>query len=147
MKLILFFVFKILRNLTLVLQFILPSQVLVWKSNFDSAEWSDGVSLQHKSTSKLHSLQAPPASSTAHHTFNSHPSVHHRQVSSDSWQQICLAAPFRSSNVCISFTPLHKSLVIQSNTTYISYHIHEHQPPPQLFLSSRGKRIAPICLF
>lgn len=73
----------------------------MWKSNFDPAEWSDGVRLQHKTSSKLHSLQASPASSTAHHAFNSHPSVLHSQVSSDSRQQIYFDVPFRSSILCI----------------------------------------------
>lgn len=60
-------------------------QVLVWKSNLVSTECNDGVRVQHKATSQQHSLQAPPAGSTAHHASNSLPSVVHSQVSSDSW--------------------------------------------------------------
>lgn len=64
--------------------FMFTLQVMVWKSNFDCAEFSDGVRLQHKTTS---SSQAPPASSMAHPPFNSHPSVLRSQVSSDIWRQ------------------------------------------------------------
>lgn len=53
---------------------------MVWKTNFDCAEYSDGVRLQHKTTS---SSQAPPASSTARPPFTSHPSVLRSQVSSN----------------------------------------------------------------
>lgn len=60
----------------------------MWKSNFDCAECIDGVKLQHKTSS---SLQAPPASSTAHPPFNSHPSTLRSQVSLDSWRQpVCI---------------------------------------------------------
>lgn len=45
-------------------------QVMVWKSNFDCADGSDGVRLQHKTTSGLQTL---PASSTAQPSVNSRP--------------------------------------------------------------------------
>ncbi|XP_062301363.1 POC1 centriolar protein homolog A [Scomber scombrus] len=51
-------------------------QVMVWKSNFD--ECGDTVRVQH---SAAPSLQVPPASSTTHASFNSHPSVLHGQAS------------------------------------------------------------------
>nr|CBN80860.1 WD repeat-containing protein 51A [Dicentrarchus labrax] len=56
-------------------------QVMVWKSNFDLADCSDGVRMQHKTTS---SLQTPPASSTAHPPCSSHPSVLRSQASGPS---------------------------------------------------------------
>lgn len=78
-------------------------QVMVWKTNFDSADCSDGVRLQDKTTS---SSQAPQASTTAYPPFNSHPSLLRSQVSSDScrqWQSQLL---------------LHNLLSVQSHTTY-----------------------------
>lgn len=57
---------------------------MVWKSNVDCAECSDGVRLQHKTTSSLH---APPVGSAAHPPLNRHPSVLRSQVSSDIWRQ------------------------------------------------------------
>ncbi|XP_022603979.1 POC1 centriolar protein homolog A [Seriola dumerili] len=56
-------------------------QVMVWKSNFDCSECGDTVRLQHKTAS---SIQAPPASSTAHLPFNLNPSVHRSQTSDPS---------------------------------------------------------------
>eukprot|EP00064_Thunnus_orientalis_P001884 superscaffoldBa00000129_g1888 len=49
-------------------------QVMVWKSNFD--ECGDTVRVQR---STAPSLQVPPANSTTHPPFNSHPSVLHGQ--------------------------------------------------------------------
>lgn len=54
---------------------------MVWKSNFDSAEYSNDVRLQHTAAC---SQQAPPGSSMAHFPLNSHPSVLRGQVCSGS---------------------------------------------------------------
>lgn len=51
---------------------------MVWKSNFDCAEFSDGVRLQHKTAS---SSQTPTATSTTHFPLNSHTSVLRSKVS------------------------------------------------------------------